>query len=98
MWFGYDPLGRCVKRWESASGAPETAAATLRITTHQEKDETGNSMAGGTRRRPVHRTGEYARANLESERQLDSLGKRYDCPTIHCAPDTDGAARRPYHF
>src|SRR4051812_43238611 len=24
MWFGYDPLGRCVKRWVGASGDPNT--------------------------------------------------------------------------
>jgi RHS repeat-associated protein len=25
MWFGFDPLGRCVKRWVGASGNPNTA-------------------------------------------------------------------------
>lgn len=28
MWFGYDPLGRCVKRWIGSSGAAETNPAT----------------------------------------------------------------------
>jgi RHS repeat-associated protein len=28
MWFGYDPLGRCVKRWVSASGSEGTNPAT----------------------------------------------------------------------
>ncbi|HKP03956.1 MAG TPA: RHS repeat-associated core domain-containing protein [Chthoniobacterales bacterium] len=29
MWFGYDPLGRLVKRWKSASGDPNTTSATF---------------------------------------------------------------------
>ncbi|MFZ1219469.1 MAG: hypothetical protein WAO00_09255, partial [Chthoniobacterales bacterium] len=27
MWFGYDPLGRCVKRWVGPSGDPNTTTA-----------------------------------------------------------------------
>jgi RHS repeat-associated protein len=29
MWFGFDPLGRCVKRWVSSSGVPTTSIATF---------------------------------------------------------------------
>jgi RHS repeat-associated protein len=29
MWFGYDPLGRLVKRWKSSSGDPNTTSATF---------------------------------------------------------------------
>jgi hypothetical protein len=29
LFFGYDPLGRCVKRWVSASGDPNTTNATF---------------------------------------------------------------------
>src|ERR1043166_4789845 len=29
MWFGYDPLGRLVKRWKSSSGDPNTPSATF---------------------------------------------------------------------
>jgi hypothetical protein len=27
MWFGFDPLGRCVKRWVGPSGDPNTTTA-----------------------------------------------------------------------
>jgi len=38
--------------------------------TDRGEDKSGRSLVGGTRRGPVHRPVEYARTNVEPERQL----------------------------
>jgi RHS repeat-associated protein len=94
MWFGYDPLGRCVKRWVAPWGAPSTNATYYYYDGWNLIQE---GPSGGTDRVYVHggRTDEIVASQaggVWSFHQYDARG--------HCImlTDTSGLIREQYDY